>query len=65
MATALGIPDVLSSILLGHAIPGISGRYIGEIAALRSKELRGAQQKISKHMFKLLGLSLPKGRLAA
>jgi integrase len=65
LATALRVPDVLSSILLGHAIPGISGRYIGELAVLRSAELRAEQEKISKHMFKLLGLSLPKGRQAA
>lgn len=31
LTTALGVPDILSSILLGHAVPGISGRYIGEL----------------------------------
>jgi integrase len=58
LATTLSVPDMLSSILLGHAIPGISGRYISEIAVVRSAELREAQEKISTHMFKLLGLKL-------
>jgi hypothetical protein len=61
-ATALGVPDTLSAILLGHAIPGISERDIGELAIARSAELKDAQQKISSHVFKLLGLKLPKAR---
>ncbi|UFX49384.1 hypothetical protein HAP47_0040580 (plasmid) [Bradyrhizobium sp. 41S5] len=51
--------------LLGHAVPGISGRYIGELAMLRSTELREAQEKISAHVFKLLGLKLPRGTMRA
>lgn len=65
LATALGVPDVLSSILLGHAVPGISGKYIGELAVLRSAELREAQQTISRRAFELLGLKLPRGKARA
>jgi hypothetical protein len=52
------VPEILSSILLGHAVPGISGRYIGELAVLRSVELREAQESISRRVFELLGLKL-------
>ncbi|MDI2111081.1 hypothetical protein DXU06_27250 [Bradyrhizobium elkanii] len=52
------MPEILFSILLGHAVPGISGRYIGELAVLRSVELREAQESISRPVFELLGLKL-------
>jgi integrase len=58
-AAALNISDVLSAILIGHSVPGISGRYINEIALTRSAELRAAQQRISEHIFELLKLKLP------
>lgn len=61
LATAIGVPDVLSAILLGHSLNGavivsVSGTYIGESAVLKSPELRAAQEKISVEIFKLLGL---------
>jgi integrase len=64
-AAALGISDTLSAILLGHALPGISGRYIGELAISRSAELRAAQELISRRVFELVDLKLPAPRLRA
>jgi integrase len=58
VSAACGVSDTLSAILLGHALPGISGRYVGELALARSDELRQAQQRISDRLFELLGLDL-------
>jgi hypothetical protein len=41
---------------MGHALEGVSARYINEIALTRSAELRAAQATISRRMFDLLGL---------
>jgi len=57
-----GCPGHAVGYSLEHAIPGISERHIGELAIARSAELKEAQQKISSHVFKLLGLKLPKAR---
>jgi integrase len=63
-AAACGVSDTLSAILLGHALPGISGRYISELAISRSAELRAAQELISERMMQLLGLSTHRSRVA-
>jgi integrase len=54
----LGIPDMLSHFLMGHALEGVSAKYIAELIIANGPALREAQEKISKHVFKLLGLSL-------
>jgi integrase len=54
----LGISETLSHFLMGHALEGVSAKYIAEMIVTRSKELREAQEKISKHVFELLGLKL-------
>jgi integrase len=55
---ALGISETLSSFLMGHALEGVSAKYIAEMIVLRSDELREAQCKISARVFELLGLKL-------
>jgi integrase len=54
----LGISETLSKFLMAHALEGVSPKYIAEIIVLRSAELRAEQEKISKHIFKLLGLTV-------
>ena len=43
---------------MGHALEGVSAKYIAEMIVLRSDELREAQCKISARVFELLGLKL-------
>lgn len=54
----LGISETLSALLMGHALEGVSAKYIAEIIVMQGPELRKAQDKISAHMFGLLGLKL-------
>jgi integrase len=59
VAVSLGIPEMLCHFLLGHALQGVSAKYVNELMLLRSAELRVAQDKISCRMMELLGLELP------
>jgi hypothetical protein len=54
----IGVSDMLSSFLLGHALEGVNKKYTAELIILQGKALRAAQEKVSKHVFKLLGLTL-------
>lgn len=55
----LGIPDMLSHFLMGHALAGVSARYIAELIVANGPALREAQEKLSCHIFELLGLKVP------
>jgi integrase len=54
----LGISETLSHFLMGHALEGVSAKYIAELIVVHGPALRKAQEKISKHVFELLGLKL-------
>jgi len=54
----LGIPDMLSHFLMGHALEGVSAKYIAELIIANGPALREAQEKISARVFELLGLTL-------
>ncbi|WLA39488.1 integrase family protein [Bradyrhizobium elkanii] len=54
----LGIPDMLSHFLMGHALEGVSAKYIAELIIANGPALREAQEKVSRRVFELLGLSL-------
>jgi integrase len=58
VAVSLGIPEMLIHFLMGHALQGVSAKYTNEWMVLRSAELRDAQEKISRRIFELLGLTL-------
>ena len=53
----LGIPDMLSHFLMGHALEGVSAKYIAELIIANGPALREAQEKISARVFELLGLT--------
>jgi hypothetical protein len=55
---SLGISETLSHFLMGHALEGVSAKYIAELIVVHGPALRKAQEKISAHMFELLGLKL-------
>jgi hypothetical protein len=54
----LGISETLSHFLMGHALEGVSAKYIAELIVVHGPALREAQEKISAHVFELLGLKL-------
>jgi hypothetical protein len=54
----LGISETLSHFLMGHALEGVSAKYIAELIVVHGPALRKAQEKISAHVFELLGLKL-------
>ena len=60
VATVLGISEMLIHFLMGHALEGVSARYVNELMILRSAELRAAQEQISHRIFELLGLKIAK-----
>jgi integrase len=53
----IGISDMLSSFLLGHALDGVNQKYTSELIIIQGVALRAAQEKVSKHIFKLLGIA--------
>lgn len=55
---SLGISETLSHFLMGHALEGVSAKYIAELIVVHGPALRKAQEKISAHVFELLGLKL-------
>jgi integrase len=54
----LGIPEMLSHFLMGHALEGVSAKYIAELIIANGPALREAQETISTRIFHLLGLSV-------
>jgi integrase len=54
----IGISDMLSSFLLGHALDGVNAKYTAELIIIQGEALRAAQEKVSRHVFDLLGLKL-------
>jgi integrase len=54
----LGISETLSALLMGHALDGVSPKYVSEIIVVRGPAIREAQEKISARVFGLLGLKL-------
>jgi len=54
----IGISDMLSSFLLGHSLEGVNQKYTAELIIIQGRALREAQEKVSRHVFKLLGLKL-------
>ena len=55
---SLGISETLSHFLMVHALEGVSAKYIAELIVVHGPALRKAQEKISAHIFGLLGLKL-------
>jgi hypothetical protein len=43
--------------LLGHALDGVNQKYTSELIIIQGVALRAAQEKVSKHIFKLLGIA--------
>jgi integrase len=58
IAVSLEISEMLISFLMGHSLQGVSAKYTNELMIANSEALRAAQEKISKRIFELLGLSL-------
>jgi|SRR5580700_10451519 hypothetical protein len=48
----------LSHFLMGHAREGVSAKHIAELIIANGPALRKAQEKISRRVFELLGLTL-------
>jgi hypothetical protein len=49
---------MLISFLMGHSLQGVSAKYTNELMIANSQALRDAQEKISRRIFELLGLTL-------
>jgi integrase len=58
IAVSLEISGMLISFLMGHSLQGVSARYTNELMIANSEALRAAQEKISRRIFELLGLTL-------
>ena len=58
IAVSLEISEMLISFLMGHSLQGVSARYTNELMIANSQALREAQEKISRRIFELLGLTL-------
>jgi integrase len=58
IAVSLGISEMLISFLMGHSLQGVSARYTNELMIANSEALRAAQERISRRIFELLGLTL-------
>jgi len=54
VAADLGIDEIVSHALMGHAPKGISQKYIGRLVLASGVSLPAAQKKISAHICKLL-----------
>jgi hypothetical protein len=52
------ISEMLISFLMGHSLQGVSAKYTNELMIVNSQALRDAQEKISRRIFELLGLTL-------
>ena len=58
IAVSLEISEMLISFLMGHSLQGVSAKYTNELMIANSAALRAAQEKISRRIFELLGLTL-------
>jgi integrase len=58
LAVSMEISEMLISFLMGHSLQGVSAKYTNELMIANSQALRDAQQKISRRIFELLGLTL-------
>jgi integrase len=58
IAVSLEISEILISFLMGHSLQGVSAKYTNELMIANSEALRTAQEKISRRIFELLGLTL-------
>jgi hypothetical protein len=43
---------------MGHALEGVSAKYIAELLIVHGPALREAQENISRRVFELLGLAV-------
>lgn len=55
VAADLGVDAILSRLLMGHAVSGISQSYINTLVLTGGPGLRGAQRVISRRIVELLG----------
>jgi hypothetical protein len=53
----LKVDDTISSLLMGHALDGVSKKYISKIIITSGSALRSEQARISRRIVQLLGLS--------
>jgi integrase len=53
----LKVDDTISSLLMGHALDGVSKKYISKIIITSGPALRSEQARISRRIVQLLGLS--------
>jgi hypothetical protein len=58
IAVSLEISEMLISFLMGHSLQGVSARYTNELMIANSQALREVQEKLSRRIFELLGLTL-------
>ena len=54
----LGIDELISHYLLGHAPAGISQRYILKLILASGPAMRAAQATISRRIVRLLGIEI-------
>ena len=57
VAADVGIDEMLSHFLPGHAPEGISQRYVARMTLNAAPAMREAQRKISRRILELLGPS--------
>jgi len=53
----LKVDDTISSLLMGHALDGVSKKYISKIIITSGPALRSEQARISRRVVQLLGLT--------
>jgi hypothetical protein len=58
VAADLGVDDLISHFLLGHAPKGISQKYIAMLILANGPKMRQEQSRMSKRMLRLLGLDV-------
>jgi hypothetical protein len=57
LCTDLKVDDTISSLLMGHALDGVSKKYISKIIITSGPALRSEQARISRRIVQLLGLT--------
>ena len=57
VAADLGVDDLISHFLLGHAPAGISQKYIAMLILSNGPKMREEQERMSKRMLELLGVN--------
>ena len=58
VAVDLEVDDLIRHFLMGHAPQGISQRYVATLIVQNGPAMRAAQERISKRIVSLLGLTL-------